>query len=250
MADRLAFASSFLSDNALCDWVDSEWKRVEENGNLEGLLLAGSEAEVVGLIQAYVDRTGDVQTATWLVLRCLGSETARSEPASAWVESYRSLLDQWRLFPVRAELDIALNAAQASSQPAHQVYVSCHYCGKSVSPWYKGLPRVGKTGSLQRTGGAANKVKLQSCPSCKKPLPRCSVCLVNMGTASGSNVLAGSESDRPVSQFGEWFTWCQSCRHGGHASHLLHWFTLHSDCPVTGCSCRCAHLDAESEIGI
>ena len=66
---------------------------------------------------------------------------------------------------------------------------------------------------------------------------------------------------RPVSQFGEWFTWCQSCRHGrqqfdhkllilchrllslflspgGHASHLLHWFTLHSDCPVTGCSCR------------
>ena len=39
-------------------------------------------------------------------------------------------------------------------------------------------------------------MKLQSCPSCKKPLPRCSVCLVNMGTASGSNVLAGSESDR------------------------------------------------------
>ena len=37
------------------------------------------------------------------------------------MESYRSLLDQWRLFPVRAELDIALNAAQASSQPAHQV---------------------------------------------------------------------------------------------------------------------------------
>ena len=27
---------------------------------------------------------------------------------------------------------------------------------------------------------------------------------------------------------------------GGHASHLLHWFTLHSDCPVTGCSCRFA----------
>ena len=62
--------------------------------------------------------------------------------------------------------------------------------------------------------------------------------------------------DRPVSQFGDWFTWCQSCRHGkatvsgickvhhvsiqtgGHASHLLHWFSLHSDCPVTGCSCR------------
>ena len=42
---------------------------------------------------------------------------------------------------------------------SQKVYVSCHYCGKSVSPWYKGLPRVGKTGSLQRTGGAANKVQ-------------------------------------------------------------------------------------------
>ena len=69
LADRLAFASTFLSDSALCEWVESEWKRVLANGNLEGLLLAGSEAEVVGLIQAYVDRTGDVQTATWLVLR-------------------------------------------------------------------------------------------------------------------------------------------------------------------------------------
>ena len=79
----------------------------------------------------------------WLK-RCLDSETARNEPAAAWVESYRGLLDQWRLFPVRAELDIALNAAQAS-QPAHQVkpqpyfhryfpqvFVSCHYCAKSV----------------------------------------------------------------------------------------------------------------------
>ena len=51
------------------EWLESEWKRVLTDGNLEGLLLAGSEADVVSLIQSYVDRTGDVQTATWLVLR-------------------------------------------------------------------------------------------------------------------------------------------------------------------------------------
>ena len=61
----------------------------------------------------------------WLK-RCLDSETARNEPAAAWVESYRGLLDQWRLFPVRAELDIALNAAQAS-QPAHQVKLQPYF---------------------------------------------------------------------------------------------------------------------------
>jgi hypothetical protein len=63
-------------------------------------------------------------------------------------------------------------------------------------------------------------------------------------------VQSGSAELRAVSQFGEWFTWCQSCRHGGHASHLLHWFSIHTDCPVTGCTCKCAQLDADSEIGM
>lgn len=252
LADRLGFAATFLSDSGLGEWVEEEWRSVLQQGRLEGLLLCGNEKEAVQLLQQYVDRTGDVQSASWLSLHCLSADTARSEQVAAWVESYRGLLDQWRLFPVRAELDIALTNAQASSQPAHQVYVSCHYCGKSVSPWYKGLPHAGKTGSLSRQGGGANKVKLQSCPSCKKPLPRCAVCLVNMGTASGTTLLTSAEGQDKVkvSQFGEWFTWCQSCRHGGHANHLLHWFSLHSDCPVTGCSCRCAQLDADSEIGM
>jgi len=251
LADRLGFAVTFLPDNVLCEWLDKEWTNLLSQGRLEGFLLAGNQVEAVQIIQAYVDRTGDVQTASWLAVKCLSSDTARGEQVAAWVESYRGLLDQWRLFAVRAQLDIALTAGQAASHPAHQVYVSCHYCGKSVSPWYKGLPKCGKTGSLSRQGGAANKVKLQSCPSCKKPLPRCAICLVNMGTASGTTLLTSCESlDKPVSQFGDWFTWCQSCRHGGHASHLLHWFSLHTDCPVTGCNCKCAQLDADTEIGI
>ena len=84
--------------------------------------------------------------------RCLGSETARSEPAAAWVESYRSLLDQWRLFPVRAELDIALNAAQASSQPAHQVEMVASFGSLFLSGvcvlsllWKVSLPLVQRT---------------------------------------------------------------------------------------------------------
>ena len=84
----------------------------------------------------------------------------------------------------------------------------CHYCGKSISPWYKGMPKGGQTGSLSRQGGGGgggNKPKIQSCPHCKvasemitffsifllqflfqKPLPRCAICLVNMGTGSGT----------------------------------------------------------------
>ncbi|VDM05062.1 unnamed protein product [Schistocephalus solidus] len=65
----------------------------------------------------------------------------------------------------------------------------------------------------------------------------------------------------PVSS---WFVWCQACRHGGHAGHLSEWFyggggSDYSgrggrtgsipvnliECPVNGCTCRCASLDAK-----
>ena len=99
------------------------------------------------------------------------------------------------MFSVRAELDIALTNAGCNSQPfqqvsvirhyhllmliissschsdhflVSQVFVCCHYCGKSISPWYKGMPKGGQTGSLSRQGGAGgNKPKVQACPHCK-----------------------------------------------------------------------------------
>jgi hypothetical protein len=39
---------------------------------------------------------------------------------------------------------------------------------------------------------------------------------------------------------------CQTCRHGGHASHILDWFfgddgvRSHGLCAVANCDCRCA----------
>ena len=39
---------------------------------------------------------------------------------------------------------------------------------------------------------------------------------------------------------------CQTCRHGGHAVHILEWFLnedgrrTHEVCPVGDCNCRCA----------
>ncbi|KAH8556998.1 hypothetical protein BGW37DRAFT_417580 [Umbelopsis sp. PMI_123] len=39
--------------------------------------------------------------------------------------------------------------------------------------------------------------------------------------------------------FDLWFTWCQTCRHGGHAIHMLDWFRTHKHCPVSECDCMC-----------
>ena len=72
-----------------------------------------------------------------------------------------------------------------------------------------------------------------------------------MGTASGGGAGWWEGATReaegkggPLSQFSSWLTWCQTCRHGGHAAHLMDWFSEHTECPVTGCSCKCGQLDS------
>lgn len=69
---------------------------------------------------------------------------------------------------------------------------------------------------------------MSSCPSCRKPLPRCAICLMHMGTVSGLQITnsgtSKNEEDSKITEFSNWFTWCQTCRHGGHAAHITHWF--------------------------
>ena len=100
---------------------------------------------------------------------------------------------------------------------------------------------------------ACENVKPCPNPKCKKPLPRCAVCLQHMGcpdpadaicpTALGSPPHAPRVWKASSSAFGHWMVWCQSCRHGGHADHMREWFERHDECPVSGCNCRCALLD-------
>ena len=249
LLSRVAFAATFLDDESLETYLESEWSGLVSAGRLEALVLSGGDGEVVEVLQSYLDRTADVQTVSWLSVRILSVEAANSDQVVAWLDSYRTLLDQWAMFSLRTELDIALTTAGCSSLDTSQVFVCCYFCGKSISPWYKGLPKGGQTGSLTRQGVGGNKPKIQSCPYCKKPLPRCAVCLVNMGTASGTNSanienITSSVRDVKLTNFSSWFTWCQTCRHGGHAGHLTQWFSEHSECPVTSCTCKCAQLDS------
>lgn len=52
---------------------------------------------------------------------------------------------------------------------------------------------------------------------------------MHMGTVSGlqmitPNASRSEECDNKLTEFNNWFTWCQTCRHGGHAEHITHWF--------------------------
>ncbi|CAB9496206.1 GATOR complex protein MIOS [Seminavis robusta] len=133
------------------------------------------------------------------------------------------------------------------SVPA-QLDARCTYCSASLG--------------LRRLDNHANqwlskmKPVLSCCPSCQKPLPRCAICLLSLGalnpymelTRERERTTRVGQVTLPVPDdlsslanlpFAEWFTWCMTCKHGGHAHHLVGWFANHSVCPVSGCDCRC-----------
>ena len=64
---------------------------------------------------------GDVQLASWMAVKTLTVELARSEAAQQWINSYKSILDSWRLFKARSELDNAISAAGITSNAEYQV---------------------------------------------------------------------------------------------------------------------------------
>lgn len=63
-----------------------------------------------------------------------------------------------------------------------QVFVSCNFCGKSISYSCSPMPHQGRGFSQYGVSGSPTKSKVTSCPGCRKPLPRCALCLMNMGT--------------------------------------------------------------------
>ncbi|CAL8072972.1 unnamed protein product [Orchesella dallaii] len=246
VADRLGFACSFLPDAKLISFVQEISNDMIKKGNLYGILLTGMTPQSIPLLQRYLNLTADVQSVAVLAIRTMASDIASSAILKLWIERYRDLLDSWKLWDERAEFDILKNRNNPALIPQPEVTVSCNFCGKSISA--PGVPGIGRSTQIfSRFITTDVKLKQTSCcPSCRKPLPRCSICLLHMGT------ILGSGTEQPVVDMYKigacpealsWYTWCQTCRHGGHTVHLQQWFRTQAECPVSGCTCKCINLD-------
>ncbi|XP_078376457.1 GATOR2 complex protein MIOS-B-like isoform X2 [Oculina patagonica] len=251
--DRVAFACKYLPDNKLSQFLENLSTKLSDAGDLDGILLTGISLDGVNLLEKYVNNTTDVQTASLVIVNCvphISSEVSKDARVSSWIESYRNLLDMWRLWHQRSLFDIHYNLKDSTQKPPQQVFVSCNFCGNSI------LTNMLSTGSRPRIRAQycnpSNRTKIMACPGCRKPLPRCALCLVHMGTPSSLSQKQPNQDPsaekpanvRSVNTFNNWFTWCQSCRHGGHSNHVVDWFKEHAECPVTGCGCHCMNLDS------
>jgi hypothetical protein len=240
LQDRVAFASTYLDDSRLQLFLSTLTKQLVDTGDISGLILTGlSEppSDGLSLLKNYVNQTGDVQTAC-LIAGQVMSVVGKERMVQGWFQGYRGLLDRWQLWKERAVFDGERKGRDPLFKPPRQASVTCHFCSKAIS---------GDSLRQDRRGiHLASSRKSTSCPNCRKPLPRCSLCLLHM-VATGTRQPGDRGGGLQVADsFGLWFTWCQSCRHGGHANHIAQWFSCHKECPVTGCSCNCYSLDSGS----
>ncbi|ORX91418.1 hypothetical protein K493DRAFT_339376, partial [Basidiobolus meristosporus CBS 931.73] len=233
LRDRLGVAIRFLNDDELVGYVDSTVSKMLVTGDVEGLILTGLTSQGADLMEQYVNNTGDIQTASLVMSYCV-PRRFKDQRVHEWTENYRLLLDRWQLYHIRAHFDIArgkkMGTRSADITPP-QVYVRCNFCSQSVAHSSIAPGNRGRDGRRMGVGGISGdsnkRVGSTCCPSCRKPLPRCSLCLLNLGTPMDSTKKSsfggqpdGNQGNSPTN-FGMWFTWCQKCRHGGHASHIL-----------------------------
>ena len=148
------------------------------------------------------------------------------------------------------------------------VFLRCNFCASS-------LP----VDCMQKQTNAAwlrrQRPVISCCPNCKKPLPRCYICLLYMGMINPqveynravqrkrieeevakendeNDEDGGVDANDPalhehnVLDYGRWFMFCQLCKHGGHAGCLEKWFSGHHVCGVNGCNCLCHDLCRET----
>ncbi|CAG9761033.1 unnamed protein product [Ceutorhynchus assimilis] len=232
--DRVGFALIFLSDHKLYDYLNKLSSELCDSGILDGLRLTGNNPPGIKLLQNYLDDTADIQSTTLIAVRAFPHEL-NSDTVKNWILNYQELLNQWKFWFERADFDLML-VKYRKERPLPQVYISCTYCGKNISAHLRSL----KSQQFSRINVAGSTNKLTGCPHCRKPLPRCIICLMTMGTS-----ISDIDCISPQS-FDNWFTWCQSCRHGGHSRHITNWFKEHLECPMVGCSCKCYSLDYTS----
>ncbi|KAJ7229086.1 hypothetical protein GGX14DRAFT_416631 [Mycena pura] len=240
--ERLAIAFQFLDDKPLTSYLNRCIKNSTHRGDIDGLIVTGLTKPGMDILQSYVNRSGDVQTAA-----ILGSYACAAKfhdvRAERWVEAYRDLLDGFKLHHHRVSFDIERgglvhDAAQTGfdrTAPSiewapRQILIRCNYCNKPVT---------------NASPGSVPKHRPTTCANCSRTLPRCSVCLMTLTIVPDVVRDAELVYSPGKDTIDEAIVICQTCRHGGHASHILEWFfgdeggRSHGMCAVASCDCRC-----------
>jgi len=170
--ERLAIALHLLDDASLSSYLLHVASSGRTSGSLSSLLVTGLPSTLgMQVLQGYVDRTGDIQSAAILgayvvpgrigagdihvpsgVLGTRGKIPPTEKWVERWIQGYRDLLDGFKLFHLRVSFDIERGHILTEGRVKHwdvknntnfyvaeeewaprQILIRCHYCNKSVN---------------------------------------------------------------------------------------------------------------------
>ncbi|WVQ80889.1 hypothetical protein IAT38_002996 [Cryptococcus sp. DSM 104549] len=252
LLDRIAVGVQHLDDRELTTFLRGRMNRFTRSSSLHMLALSGLSPPALSLLERYLERTGDLQTVAILSAFFPSSKlnAAEKKRVERWREGYRDLLDSWGLWGERCEFDVrwgevARRLGGGGDAEVESKNGSCPVCNNPLSKdtetrlhrknAVRGTPTVGLPS--ERT---------TACMYCQTPLPRCVVCLLHVDPYRPPTTdIEGP--DHITDTIDAAYVFCLTCRHGGHANHILPWFEggldggiPHSVCPVAGCECECA----------
>ncbi|KAG6828082.1 hypothetical protein H0H92_009310 [Tricholoma furcatifolium] len=148
--ERLAIAFMFLDDKAVSSYLRRCQDRAVSRGDIDAIIIPGVSSKAgMDILQGYVNRTGDVQSAAIIGSfvypprnpdHIRGISTMERQ-VGRWVESYRDLLDGFKMFHRRVEFDIERGQIALKDGTAgigdwvpRQMVIRCNYCNKPVIP--------------------------------------------------------------------------------------------------------------------
>jgi len=242
---RVSLGLKYLNDTEVKGFLQSETARAVKNGDLEGILLTGLGEQAMDLLQTYLAKTNDLQTAVLA--------TAYTNPTyvddcrwEMWKETYFMQMQSWRAFAERASFVVQHNQMSKGQYgrglvdaAKSQVVLRCGHCQKSLAR-HDGQTVVAARSvgqGLTRGNPAGNAGVV--CPQCGRHMPRCGICKLWLGTPDPRKRGGAQELQRLGDVMAKFITFCVVCQHGFHAEHARSWFEEHKTCPVPDCSCSC-----------
>lgn len=143
LRERLAIALQFLDDKALTVYFRHVIELAVSKGNIDGLIVTGLTNRGMDILQSYINNTGDIQTAA-ILGSYVSPHRIRDSRVIRWLETYRDMLDGFKLHHTRVLFDIErgqiLTDAMHNGDIPHmelvpkQMMIRCHYCNKPVVP--------------------------------------------------------------------------------------------------------------------
>ncbi|KAL8902756.1 MAG: hypothetical protein Q9207_004409 [Kuettlingeria erythrocarpa] len=274
---RIGIALLYLPDPDLTTYITTLTSECTHHGDIEGIPLTGLSSQAVPLLQAYILKYHDLQSAI-LAISHTSPRYFTSSLVDLWRAEYRSLLNTHRLFIPRVRFDVGATKLSASTaptdsnnaaipalaSPARQVSLKCNNCEQALdrNPSHISTSVPPVPSSTTNTGGGASIFGDHKsgtvCPKCGKHMPRCVICMLWLGMPD-PHTKGGAQANAQAMQRGEEMTGrelmkdmvsvCRGCWHMMHVGHVEEWFAANEECPVPGCECRCADADG-SPVGI